>query len=146
MYVVVKDEKLIDAFSHYTSDKQSVESAYPDCQVVETDLFFGESAILSVARFYQGKIVLKPTTVISLDKQFIKADGEDEIRILVRLMHCQPEEIISSVTLDIDGARIPVKLSGNQGAVRVSTRTSGLHIIRIEGDDFCKMEAGFEAA
>jgi hypothetical protein len=145
MYVVVKDNKIIDAFDHFSYDKARIQASYPGCEVLETDLYYGESVLLSLARLYNKQVVLKPTVRFQLDKSFIKADGDEEIRLAVQLVCCQPGEFFESIKLDIDGASVTVALNENQGQVILSTKVRGLHRIKVADDRFVWMETGFDA-
>lgn len=146
MYIVVKDSKIINAFNENEIDLEKVKELHPDCKVFNKQLGIIAPNAQDLLRVYRSDVVLKPRAIISVNKKHIDADGEEEVTIDVCLKGLQESEVIEQITLDINGAAIPVKINENAGRISIASKVPGLHIISIlHPKDVIHLKGGFIA-
>lgn len=135
MYVVAKDNKIIDAFFKSTTTKEALEEMFPGHEILKSDFGFPKEAMVSNARICDGKVALKVSAIITLSKNKVKADGKDEVRAFVQLNNLLPTDNIEEVLLSIDEALLPVPIIDGYGYVDFSTEIKGFHILKMATPD-----------
>lgn len=134
MYIATDKNEIIEAFLIAETNPVRIKQKYPNAKVLRSDFAVLPTEAKSLLRVFNNRIVPKISATMSLNKEEIIADGEDEITIDIELQNVQPDETIEHVTVDVDGAKMLVKINNGTGRLIFSTRAKGLHIITIEDE------------
>ena len=80
----------------------------------ETNISVPVGMLVKLPEFTMVSLFLSWVIEILPNKRIIQADGVDEIELTVELLDRQPDEIVDSVILDIEGAKIPVEINNDK--------------------------------
>jgi len=142
MFAIVNNKgEIIEEFHEYNNIRELRDGE----RILEAPFELPIGTLRDVARIYKGQIVPKMVVEITLNKKIVRADGEDEITVSVELLDRQPDEIISSVTLDIEGAKIPVQIENDKGGMVFSTTKKGVFTITADMENVICLKRWFEA-
>ena len=142
MFAIVNNKgEIIEEFHEYNNIRELRDGE----RILEAPFELPIGTLRDVARIYKGQIVPKMVVEITLNKKIVRADGEDEITVSVELLDRQPDEIISSVTLDIEGAKIPVQIENDKGGMVFSTTKKGIFTITADMENVICLKRWFEA-
>lgn len=142
MFAIVNNKgEIIEEFHEYNNIRELRDGE----RILEAPFELPIGVLRDVARVYKGQIVPKMVVEITLNKKIVRADGEDEIMVSVELLDRQPDEIISSVTLDIEGAKIPVQIENDKGSMVFSTTKKGVFTITADMENVICLKRWFEA-
>jgi hypothetical protein len=132
MFAIVNDrDEIVAEFDEYNNIRELNDNE----RILETNISVPVGMLSQVVRVYNDKLVPKLVIEILPNKRIIQADGVDEIELTVELLDRQPDEIVDSVILDIEGAKIPVKINNDKGSVKFSTTNKGVFIIKADRED-----------
>lgn len=129
MFAIINaQDEIVAEFHEYNNIRKLSDGE----RVLEANFSLPMGMLKQVARVYHGEIVPKLVIEITLDKKVLRADGKDEVLLAVELIDRQPDEMISCITLDIEGAKLPVEIKDDKGSIIFSTTKKGVFIIKAD--------------